>query len=337
MHDHSQYFLFQVWSGFLQLLFKTDKTDYAQCRQCQALLRSNSKKDGVTNISRHSQMHSKTKIDKTQLPINKFIYNEKKLNNEQCELLLTSSVIGLCASNRPFTLLEDPGFLLILKALQHTQLAYGPFDLLDALPHRTTVANNLNRIKELGVSKLMTDISNLLGVSLTLDHWKDSIRQRVYLGFTISYVDMNLAVPSVVTRFLHIEHVQNKTDKLVKSVTKQVLRIFEVKTRISVTADNALNKLFSNDVYNSCMAHNFALFLKHAFWNEDKLQYQMRRKRKASSLELDAVDSTEYPSKVEKMFSTLYGDDNLNESKKTELLSTMQVIYISKELVSFIK
>ena len=281
-----------------------------------------------------------------------FFYNENKLDAKSKEILRDCVIIGLCSSNRPFHILDDPGFALILKAFQQIQLAnQKPFDLLHAMPHRTTCANNLVTMKEQGIEAIKEQVANLFGASLTLDHWKDVIRQQHYLASTLSYVTNGHVVMNngsikqetiAVTRFLDIVQVSDKSNTLVRKNLRRVIREFGLlHLHLTFTTDNALTsafnkkRVFTEDSANSCFAHNFALFFVNAFWNEQKLQSRKKMSQYEIDNEFNDLDVSQYSAKVDRMFDALYSKARLNNRATKEIKEVIELLFTCKALVSF--
>lgn len=321
--------------------FKNEKINFAKCIRCPHLEPYESSTTGTNGLKRHNVHHDKVQnIDNKQNLLSDYFYVERNLKPDPRELLKFISVVGLCAGNRPMRLLEDPGVLLIFKTLLHLANAYGPFDLLHALPHRTTVANNLEKVKQIGVDIIKSQLVGLVGFSLTLDHWKDPVRQRVYLSFSATYAQLIDGKYCVTTRFLKIFYCKGKTNNEVQIHFKSLLSEYNFKdTQLSITADNALATAFPIDMFNPCFAHNFALFFKHSFWYGDKQQSKKTPKkvitREDIENEIDGIEEGSlFAPKVEEMFRILHGDKRMSREEENQIKSVMQLIYVCKMIVS---
>lgn len=252
-------------------------------------------------------------------------------------MITYSSVIGLSIGNRPFNMLNDIGFRMILKSVQIVTKQFGLFDLDQAICVPSTAGRRLPSIFTEGMEELKSLLlsSNIHGLSITSDHWKGA-NHKTYLSFTLSYA--NMEEECITTRYLSLEEVPDKRNVTTGERTKQVLEQHQLNSfRITFTTDNAMVGAYNTDYKDKhccCLSHSLALFQRKAFYNSTSKGYKSPTEivTKISRIFTEANFEQKVDAKMNKQYNKYLSQ--LSEPGKDQLRKVIRTIMIAKHLVS---
>lgn len=343
-----------LWKNWMNVDFKKESTGHALCLICRERNKAVIYKVNTStkSMSKENIMHAeeeKTANEKSEKSLKKSeigYYVEKELSNANKSVLTKVLQIGLCMNNDPFFWLEKPGSLLIMKAISvMTRNNSGLFNFEKAICHRTTISKSLPSTVEEGRRIISRIMSKCKAISLTADHWKDIQKNRTYMDFSASYVDLDKR--QIMTRFINLKEVSGKGASDVEIALDDLFKIYPnlQHQQLFFTTDNGLkfmeNLLNEDQDWISCMAHNLALFQKYAFFNDDpKKLADLRTNKKKNPVTLD-FDTSKYPQHVIDVFLVMYGENVRNrtlcQEGSIELINLINLIYACKHLVRYIK
>ncbi|CAF3383242.1 unnamed protein product, partial [Rotaria sp. Silwood2] len=171
----------EIIPGFVRCFhcFKTlqynGSTKYMIKHQC-----SNANSSGIENHS-------------VQQTIDKFVGKQIIVHKHDREKLKEKIVCWSCSSIRPFTVVEDSGFINIMKEAIILGSKYGgDLNIESVIPTAKTVANNVRHLAEDYRRKLKSTLicqAEARCLNIIPDLWSDKHRKISYIGLTCAFVN----------------------------------------------------------------------------------------------------------------------------------------------------
>ncbi|CAF1148186.1 unnamed protein product [Rotaria sordida] len=263
--------------------------NFATCRSCYATYvytygstkSLNSHK--CTKESSSTSTSPSTKSPSLNFKINRSFSEKKKT--------LTSLVaLWVCQSIRPISIVEDEGFLNIIK--QCVSWNGGPFNNIngnDILPSRSTITREINRqandIRErLGVVLRKAAKQECLAISPDL--WSDKFKQNSYLGLTAHFVDDQHILHSIDLCCEPYNELDKTAGNVLKSITAALSRfgLDQLMNEIIFVCDRGSNLLKALEDYQvvHCFPHRLNNIVKRTFYSAGSKEKKQRKQKKES-------------------------------------------------------
>ena len=129
----------------------------------------------------------------------------------------------VCQDLRPFSCVEDSGFLHLANALIQIGAQHGNVSAETILSHPTTISKRLSEVAESKRNelKLCLEEKTKQGIAVTVDIWTDDFKRRPYLGMSVHYIEAG----SVVERTLTIKEITGQTGhNICEELTEELIQ-----------------------------------------------------------------------------------------------------------------
>ncbi|CAF2801081.1 unnamed protein product [Rotaria sp. Silwood2] len=281
--------------------------NFATCRSCYATYvytYGSTKSLNSHKCSKESSISTSpsTKSPFLSLKINRSFSEKKKT--------LTSLVaLWVCQSIRPISIVEDEGFLNIIKQCvswnggETSIKIFNRYSLLyffllaplsnindnDILPSRSTITREINRqandIRErLGV--ILRKAAKQECLAISPDLWSDKFKQNSYLGLTAHFVDDQHILHSIDLCCEPYNELDKTAENVLKSITAALSRfgLDQLMNEITFVCDRGSNLLKALEDYQvvHCFPHRMNNILKRTFYSAGTREKKQRKQKKES-------------------------------------------------------
>lgn len=191
---------------------------------------------------------------------------------------LTKSIVEFCARDiRPFEVISGKGFLGLAQLSVSIGATYGNIDFSTILPHPTTIARNVAKVKNEIHQQIFPMVEKAMEsgeCSATTDMWKEDYKKRAFITLTVHFFDENFTLQRKILFTSFFEHKQ----KTGKNIRKEIVRRFTecgynkkllVKLRfVTDQGGNVVKALKRTYTRDNCRAHLLNTVLRNTFQSD---------------------------------------------------------------------